>query len=300
MPIFDWVLFLLLLKLVSYLAIVALAGNVLMRLLSYKSRASEERLADFFGYLAPWQITVVILGVIATLLQVPIEAAALAGIGFAGMKDSFMLEIVWQSVIGDQVRVRIPAFIVAIMALYAWKLSKKSKAVVNFLVTLTALVFIAYSFTFTGHNADKSILIKSLLTVHLIAIAAWLGSLWPLYESCKRFDVSAVKDLMHRFGRLAVVLVFVILISGLFLLLEQLNSFEALFGSSYGQLILGKLLFVCVMLLMGAWHKFYWVPNLSQQPHLDRLKLSISIEGLIAFLVLITTSLLTTLVGPPI
>ena len=41
------------------------------------------------------------LGFIAVILQVPIEAGAIAESGVAGMLDPFMQEIVWQSVIGE-------------------------------------------------------------------------------------------------------------------------------------------------------------------------------------------------------
>jgi len=103
---------------------------------------------------------------------------------------------------------------------------------------------------------------------------------------------------MHYFGQLAIVIVFVLLISGLTLLLQYLESFSALFTSDYGQLILLKLLLVSAMLLLGAWHKLFLVPQITQQHHISILKRSITVEIVIALFVLITTSVFTTLVGP--
>ncbi len=54
------------------------------------------------------------------------------------------------------------------------------------------------------------------------------------------------------------------------------------------------------MLLLGAWHKLFLVPQITQQHHISILKRSITVEILIALFVLITTSVFTTLVGPPI
>lgn len=302
MQLSEWSVLLLLLKLASYIAIVGLTGTLLMRFMCGNSNVAGHHLISFHQFLKRWQITCVVTGSIAALLQVPIEAGAMAESGFMGMFDPFMLEIVWQSVIGDQARFRIPALIIALISACMWNVESDDNVAgyKNDAVILIMLGFIAYSFTFTGHSANENGLVKSILTFHLIAIASWLGSLWPLYKSCTLLPTSEVKRLMHYFGQLAIVIVFVLLISGLTLLLQYLESFSALFTSDYGQLILLKLLLVSAMLLLGAWHKLFLVPQITQQHHISILKRSITVEIVIALFVLITTSVFTTLVGPPI
>ena len=206
-----------------------------------------------------------------------------------------MLDIVWQSVIGDQALVRIPALILAIIAALLVKSGNINVVLFSRLLSLVALVALTYSFTFTGHSAVEGLLVRSLLTFHLIAIACWIGSLWPLYKSCTLMPARSLKAVMHLFGQLAIIIVFVLLISGLTLLLQFIDSIYVLFTSNYGQLILLKLLLVTAMLLLGAWHKLFLVPH-----HIKSLKQSIGVEMSIALLVLITTSVFTTLVGPPI
>ena len=103
MQLSEWSVLLLLLKLASYIAIVGLAGTLLMRFMCGNSN-----------------VTCVVTGSIAALLQGPIEAGAMAESGFMGMFDPFMLEIVWQSVIGDQARFRIPALIIALISACMW------------------------------------------------------------------------------------------------------------------------------------------------------------------------------------
>ena len=301
MQLSEWSVLLLLLKLAIYIAIAGLAGALLMRFMCGNSNVAGHHLISFYQFLKRWQITCVVTGSIAALLQVPIEAGAMAESGFMGMFDPFMLEIVWQSVIGDQATFRIPALIIALISACMWNVKSDDNIAgyKNGAVILIMLGFIAYSFTFTGHSANENELVKSILTFHLIAIASWVGSLWPLYKSCTILSVHEVKKVMHLFGHLAIIVVFVLLISGLALLLNYLHSFSVLFTSSYGQLILLKLLLVSAMLMLGAWHKLILVPKITQKQHVGTLKRSISVEMLIAAFVLITTSVFTTLVGPP-
>ena len=298
MQISDWSVLLLLLKLANYLAVLALAGTLLMRLLNDSSNVEEPSLTLFYRYLKRWQITCVAIGLTASILQVPIEAGAMAESGFVGMIDPFMLEIVWRSVIGDQAVFRVLAFIVTLIAVCTWKMKTDSSHFLNFSITFLMFGAITYSFTFTGHSADKGVWVQSILTLHIMAIASWVGSLWPLYKSCKLLPITLIKKLTEYFGQAAIVIVFVLIISGITLLVRYFNTFDELFTSNYGQLILVKLFFVSAMLLLGAWHKLFLVPDITQQQNVDTLKKSISVEMLIALFVLIITSIFTTLVGP--
>ena len=196
-------------------------------------------------------------------------------------------------------RLRIPAFLIALIAILSWQKSTRFIARLNLTLIIMAVMVIIYSFTFTGHSAEKSILIKSTFTLHLIAIASWGGSLWPLYKSCKLLPITVVKPLMHHFGQLAIIIVLLMLSTGIFLLFQYLISISALFNSDYGQLILLKLLLVSAILSMGAWHKFCLIPHLTKE-NINTLKRSISVEMALAVLVLLTTSVLTTLVGPSV
>ena len=299
MEISDWSVFLLLVKLVIYVATAALAGTLVLRILNRNSKFTDDNFAAFNSYLKPWLLICLSTALIASILQVPIEAGSMAESGFSGMTDAFMLEIIWQSVIGDQAVVRIPAFLVAIVAVATWKKHSASATNINFFLTLFSLITIIASFTFTGHSAEKNLLIKSLFMFHIFAISCWVGSLWPLYKSCHFLPTAEVKRLMHQFGQLAIIIILVLLASGVTLLLQYLNSVAELFTSDYGQLILLKLLLVCAMLLLGAWHKLTLVPQITEQHHIITLKRSISIEMCIAVIVLIITSIFTTLVGPP-
>jgi copper resistance protein D len=103
---------------------------------------------------------------------------------------------------------------------------------------------------------------------------------------------------MQKFGRIAVFIVMVLLSCGLLLLLQIVDSVTALFTTDYGRLMLFKLMLVSGMLLLGAWHKFKLVKDLARHHNCGTLRRSIMVETLLAVLVLITTSIFTTVVGP--
>tara|TARA_R110000744_G_scaffold78514_3_gene154623 strand:+ start:22328 stop:23230 length:903 start_codon:yes stop_codon:yes gene_type:complete len=300
MQISDWSVFLLLIKLVIYVATAAMAGCLVLRVLNRNSEITHDKFTVFNLLLKRWLLICLSAGLIASILQIFVEAGSMAESGFSGMTDAFMLEIIWQSVIGDQAMVRIPAFILAIVVVFAWKKNIPSITNLNFFLTLFTLITIIFSFTFTGHSAEKNLLIKGLFMLHIFAISCWVGALWPLYKSCQLLPSTEVKRLMHDFGQLAIIIILVLLVSGVTLLFQYLNSVAELFTSNYGQLILLKLLFVSGMLLLGAWHKLSLVPQITEKCHVATLKRSISIEMSIALCVLIITSIFTTLIGPPI
>ncbi|WP_240791437.1 CopD family protein [Psychromonas sp. SP041] len=297
----EWSVLLLLLKLASYFSTATLAGTLLIRFMSARCNIEQKQATSFYQYLKRYQITCLAIGSISVLLQVPIEAGSMAESGFVGIFDPFMLEMTWESVIGEQAAVRIPVFIVALIVTFMWNVETKShfSSYSNNLIMLITLCIMAYTFTFTGHSAGENNLIKIILIFHLLVVASWAGSLLPLYKTCTLLPVRDVKRLMHYFGKLAIGIVFILIISGLTLLWKYLHSFSTLFTSSYGQLILLKLLLVSLMLLLGALHKFLLVPKITEKKHVDKLKLSIGVEIFIVFFVLIITGIFTTFVGPP-
>ncbi|MDO6719173.1 CopD family protein [Psychrosphaera sp. 1_MG-2023] len=299
-----WTVMALLLKLANYVAILALAGNLILRILmpdrilDPNNKTTRPMWLIFMPILDKRLMAFLLIGLTATLLHIPIEAGALAENGVSGMIEPIMLDITWNSAIGDQVALRAPAIVLAIFAiLFLYKETPMTKVIQNTLLGL-ALCLMAYSFTKTGHTAEKGILLKLILTIHLVTISSWVGSLLPLYNSCILLSVAEVKTLMRQFGQLAIVIIVLLLLSGIILITQYIGSITLLFTSSYGQLLLLKLFLVSSMLMLGAWHKLRLVPQLSEQSHIVTLKRSIGVELSLAILVLVTTSIFTTFTGP--
>jgi putative copper resistance protein D len=86
---------------------------------------------------------------------------------------------------------------------------------------------------------------------------------------------------------------------GIFVATQLLNSVSALWLTEYGQILSAKLIVVTTILLLALYHKLRLVPGLLlQSEYPDRLARSIQIEMVLGFIILLTTAVLTTLVGP--
>ena len=81
-----------------------------------------------------------------------------------------------------------------------------------------------------------------------------------------------------------------------------MGGVSPLITSYYGNVLLIKILFVSIILIIGAINKFKIVPNIkvNQLDGQNKLKSLIEIEMTITFLVLILTSILTTSLTTPL
>jgi len=157
---------------------------------------------------------------------------------------------------------------------------------------------LATSFPLIGHVSTLSLPFKALLSAHVLAVLLWIGSLLPLWIACSDGSPEQLKLIMERYGKVAVVIVMVVLVSGSIIIFQLLNSVSEMVNTSYGRGLLIKLLGVCLLLLLAARHKFILVPNLISEAEILRLQKSIGVEIAIAVCVLAATSFSTTAVGP--
>jgi copper resistance protein D len=192
---------------------------------------------------------------------------------------------------------RLSGFAALLIAALLWSRSG-ALVIVARIAAGSGVALLAGSFIFTGHTVQLAGWVQALLLLHVLAMAAWAGALWPLWQSCNVLLPLSVVALMQHFGRIAVFIVIVLLSCGLLLLLQLVDSVTALFTTDYGRLMLFKLMLVSGMLLLAAWHKFKLVNELAQHHSSRTLRRSIMIEALLAMLVLGTTSIFTTVVGP--
>jgi putative copper resistance protein D len=100
--------------------------------------------------------------------------------------------------------------------------------------------------------------------LHLLAAGGWLGALPPLVY-CLMHAPShvAVARVARRFSVLGIVCVAALIASGIVNSLFLVGSFAALFGTSYGQLLVVKLVLFAVMLAIAATNRFRLTPRLA-------------------------------------
>ncbi|BFV55312.1 copper resistance protein CopC [Kitasatospora sp. CMC57] len=132
-------------------------------------------------------------------------------------------------------------------------------------------------------------------TLHLLAMAAWLGGLVALLVSLRQ---GIGPTGVQRFSRVAFGSVTVLVLTGVYQSWRGVGSWSALTGTEYGRLLLVKIGCVAVM-LAAAWFSRRWIARLRTDPAADRsgLRRSVLVEAAVAVAVLVVTTMLTS--APP-
>jgi copper transport protein len=115
--------------------------------------------------------------------------------------------------------------------------------------------------TLSGHasTAKPQIVSRPTLFLHVACIAFWIGSLLPLYRSL--WIPKRVGPELKRFSRAIPLPVAIVVASGLWLAFVQLDRLDALWTTSYGQVLLCKLVAVAALLSLAAVNRYWLVPK---------------------------------------
>ena len=249
------------------------------------------------------QLVLISLGIIATVANFFLQVGAFAEEGWSGMLDQSFIKILWQTSAGDSTLYRIIALVVALLLTKQLSLmrvadNKIARTVVLFFYALSVLL-LGRSFSLIGHTAELPWLSQLLLSTHLLLISWWMGTLWPLYIACSKENNKALFSTMERFGQQAAVAVSILFLCGLILSYQMVGTFYLLFTTEYGINLLIKLTFIGIILFIAVQHKLVLVPQLLKEANgAKKLAVSIKIEIIVGLLILVTTSILTTMVGP--
>lgn len=229
-----------------------------------------------------------LIGAITAVLLLLSVAGNLGG-DLASVIDLLMLQLAVESKSGIGYFTVFVGFVTILLA-------HKKKAHVHKVTLFIGSVVVLFSFTLAGHALLGGVLTQSLLMVHLFGIAFWLGALLPFRWICLQSDTSNLSSLAHRFGVLAMVYVGGLMIAGLTYAYMLLGELSLIFTTSYGNVLLIKIVLVGSLLSLGALNKFKLAPLLEKNPlqGVRQLKSSIQFEIFIALLILLASSLLTT------
>jgi putative copper resistance protein D len=146
--------------------------------------------------------------------------------------------------------------------------------------------------------------------VHLLAVGLWAGALPALALLLRAAAREAGADArpyaviaVHRFSRLALVVVLVAVVSGIVMTAAQVGSVAALLGTAYGHVLGVKLGLVLLALLVAALGRTRLLPTLGGdattvgRPAMRRLAGAVAIEAACGLAVLTAVALLA--VSPP-
>ena len=233
-----------------------------------------------------------LIGLLVLAVRFGIRAARISGMGVEAMTDPTMLGFVWQSPLGQAAvwRGAGEALVLAILI----------PGIVGLGLASVGAVLIAVSYSFVGHSlGDPRWVLASLLVVHLLAAAYWVGALMPL-RCAARSPYGAA--LLHRFGVIASGTVALLIAVGVSFAWLLSGSLSALLGTAYGLTLLAKVAVVAGLLGLAALNKLRLVPALERgEPGAgNALRRSIAWEAGAVALILLTTATLTTVTTPPV
>jgi putative copper resistance protein D len=170
-------------------------------------------------------------------------------------------------------------------------------------LALVGAVAAATSFAWVGHVhvLAAPLLGVSIVALHALGAAFWLGAFVPLLIVSRDRDVARMTRAVARFSATAQWVVAVLLLAGVILVCLLLQSPADLWRSDYGRLLLVKIAFVSALLSLAAFNRQRLTPRLST--HDDRaaraLRTAIRLEIFLACVIMLVTAAMTTLVGPP-
>ena len=171
----------------------------------------------------------------------------------------------------------------------------------HFFIKILSAGTILSSFIIVGHAAKSGPLSQMLIYIHLVCISYWVGSLLPLRNLCMSGSKHELFNTAEKFSKLAVLYISILLIAGISFSYILLDEISLLLTSTYGNLLLAKILFVGGLLAFGAFNKYWITPGILNDFHVSSKKLfsSINIEIILACSIFFLTSLLTTSVVVP-
>jgi len=183
---------------------------------------------------------------------------------------------------------------VALLALLLWGSTRiKGRRAVWAMIPLSLLLLAAaVSASHAAARMDNRLLLATATAVHHLATAAWIGAMPFLLISLARAEsVEQARLMARRYSSMALFSVAVLVLAGVFLAWSYVGTWNGLYGTSYGVLLLAKIYLLLVMLLMGVGN---WLLvrrlNTDPQPLLARLRRFAEAEVGLGFTVILAAA----------
>ncbi len=188
----------------------------------------------------------------------------------------------WQAAAGTSLG---PSLLLAVAAMAAGIVAQQgASAGVARTLSALAMAGVGLSLASSGHaaTAPPQWLTRPTVFLHGVGVAFWVGALVPLVTMARR-PGEGLLPALHRFSRIAVPVVGVLMLTGILLAIVQLQSFGALIETSYGLILSTKTALVIVLLGLAALNRFRLTPMLDFYPQNTRpLVRSILLECAVA------------------
>jgi putative copper export protein len=143
------------------------------------------------------------------------------------------------------------------------------QATVLRILCLLVVIGVALTISLTAHAADWGDLNVSPVVdwTHVVAASAWTGGLvslaWVIVRRKPIWPSATLVVLARRFSRLAGVCLLAVVLTGSYNTWSQLGALSMLWTTTYGRVLLVKLLLVVALVWLGAVNRYVVLPRLS-------------------------------------
>lgn len=223
--------------------------------------------------LRSWLAGMAVLGVVASIIQIVVMAASMAGLPLLLVNGDVLERLINGTLIGTAWKVRMVALFA--MVPVSFLVTRTPRAA---LVLATVLAGIAVAtFAWAGHGAMNSGVIGWLHlggdVVHLLAAGAWIGAIAALcmllFDGRVTLDavrLSLLSRALKDFASTGTVIVGLILLTGILnvWIIVGMPNVISLPNHAYGRLLLAKIALFVAMLCLAAGNRFRLSPTLGR------------------------------------
>ena len=197
---------------------------------------------------------------LAGLVQLPLSGAYQQGLGFAGVLEASA----WSGAGGRDLlalAVLVGGLAMAVTPLGAVPLAGRARNVAT-----AGAVLAIVSPSVVGHSRAYApqLLVVATDVLHVAVGAVWLGGLAGLALSLPALAgrSRAAAETLARFSGLAAGLLTLLVASGSLLAWRIIGSWDDLFGTTYGRLLIVKVMIAALAVAIAAWNRFALLPRI--------------------------------------
>jgi copper transport protein len=126
---------------------------------------------------------------------------------------------------------------------------------------------------------------------HLLAVGAWIGGLAALLACIRSTPPDELLPATMRFSGFSAVAIGVVAMTGVIRAVDELRDPAALFGTSYGRLVVAKAVVITLLGALGALNRYVNLPRMRRSP--VGLRRTAGVEIAVAALALVVTAVLS-------
>lgn len=249
------------LRIVAYCGLLLAGGGAV--LLSLIGSEEDRR------RLAPPLSVAAVVGAVAVLLGLPIQATLATGLGAGAITRPGVLSQVLEAGVGTSLLAAVVGAAILVAAL------RRIPGPVTWSATLVGGAMAVGSFALAGHNRATSPewLVTVVDLAHLYAGSVWFGGLVVLGAVLARrrsdADPGGAASAVARFSSIASIALTTVAVAGFALGWFEVRAIRALTSTTYGQLLMVKVGVVALVVLAGTYNHFRLVPVVARMDHDD-------------------------------